>query len=378
MGRGKGKGGAKAPAVSGLLLLDKPSGPTSHDLVDMVRRALSQREVGHLGTLDPLASGLMGLLLGPATKLAPYLSGLPKRYRAEMLLGLATDSLDVLGAPIGDLGGALGSIPKGSPLSAFPPESLVPPGALAIGEDEVRHKLSGFLGEFGQIPPGYSAIKVGGVPSHRLARRGEAPVLAPRRVWAKTLGLISFEPPVAVVECEVSSGFYVRSLARDLGLSLGLPGGCLRALRRLSIGPFDLGRAIAPPLSREAIDGALISPRDALPFLPEYRADSRALSLLRDGRALHGPELDCGQAGLASGLVRVTGPDGELALIGEYVMGLSAEDGTGVTNAPGESPGAPSGPPRGDTGAGAFPARPFLRPRRVLRPAQGAAQHARG
>ena len=212
------------------MLIDKPSGLSSHDVVARVRRALGTRQVGHAGTLDPMATGLLVVLVGDGTRLSSHLTASSKRYRAVVVLGEGTDSLDADGASTGRA-----PVPR------------------ALREDlAARRQLLGSALEIertraAQIPPSISAIHTGGERAYERARRGEEVVLAPRPVCVHALTVLSIdalaELPRLEIDLCVSKGYYVRSMARDLGLSLGLPAH-LGALRRLSSGAFDVAEAI--------------------------------------------------------------------------------------------------------------------------------------
>ncbi|MDR3134886.1 MAG: tRNA pseudouridine(55) synthase TruB, partial [Deltaproteobacteria bacterium] len=189
--------------LNGLLLVDKPSGLTSHDLVARVRRVAGTKACGHAGTLDPMATGLLLVLVGPATKLSAYLAESEKSYLGEIRLGLVTDTLDATGRTI----------------SAWP-------GPFPVRE-RVASALKQMEGPSEQVPPLFSAIKVNGQAAYKAARAGKELDLKPRPVTAFRLSLEAYEPPLATVTAMVSKGYYVRSMARDLGLALGLGGGSL-------------------------------------------------------------------------------------------------------------------------------------------------------
>jgi tRNA pseudouridine55 synthase len=202
-----------------VLLVAKSAGPTSHDVVDVVRRALGTRRVGHLGTLDPFADGLLVLVVGRATRLAQFASGWRKAYRGTMRLGVTTTTDDVTGAPVttSDAWRAL--------------------DRTAVEAALGRHRGSGW-----QRPPAHSAVKVAGERAYRRARRGEAVTLAPRPVEVAELSLEEWAPPDLRFRATVSGGTYVRSLARDVGETLGC-GAHLVALTRTAVGPFRLEQA---------------------------------------------------------------------------------------------------------------------------------------
>jgi len=193
----------------GVLVLDKPEGPTSHDMVAVARRALGERRIGHCGTLDPMATGVLALAVGPATRLVQYLSASEKDYRAVVRFGVSTTTYDITGAPVAS--------------SALRPT----PAALEAA-------LAAFRGPQSQVPPAYSAKKIDGHRAYDLARKagdGELPVLKPAAVTVFDLTLLDFDGEQATLQMRVSPGFYVRSLAHDLGQALGT-GAALAALRR--------------------------------------------------------------------------------------------------------------------------------------------------
>jgi len=244
-----------------VLPVDKPEGPTSHDVVRAARKALGERRIGHSGTLDPFASGLLLLCVGKATRLVEYLGALDKAYEAVALLGQTTDTLDREGQVVEERGGW---------------ESL--------DEQRVEQALARFRGDIEQVPPQYSAKKVGGVPTYRSARRGEAVDLAPVRVRVHALELVSCDLPRIGLRVTCSTGTYVRSLAADVGEALGV-GAHLVSLRRTAIGPFAVERAL--PLTAlgdaTAVAAASLSPLQALEHLPTLDVDSSAAAKLVHG-----------------------------------------------------------------------------------------------
>ncbi|MEI9939878.1 MAG: tRNA pseudouridine(55) synthase TruB [Pseudomonadota bacterium] len=229
-------------SADGVLVVDKPGKATSHDVVAQARRIFRTRDVGHAGTLDPMATGVLLLLFGEATKLSGFLTRDRKRYRATVYLGRATDSLDADGQTTEEV--------------ALVPEQLDESAILAALTAEKARRL--------QIPPAVSAIKVEGRRSYALARAGNAPVLAEREVQVEELILISRSEHELILEVEASKGYYVRALARDLGARLGLPAH-LSALRRLASGRFELKDAAPWPLD------------PTLPLLATAEAARRAL-----------------------------------------------------------------------------------------------------
>ena len=259
----------KEPRRHGLLLVDKPSGMTSHDVVAKVRQAAGQKRVGHTGTLDPMATGLMAVLLGSATRLEPWLTKMDKVYSGRIELGLATDTDDITGRVL--------------ERSSEP----APP------EDVLRQALAEHVGSHDQRPPAYSAVKVAGRRSHQAARAGDALELKARPVVAHKLTLLAYEPPFLDFRAEVGSGYYIRSLARDLGADLGL-GGALAALRRETVGPWSLDRAVTlEELAAWDEDDwrlKLAPPAEALPHLPAATLDEEAARRFCQGQRVPAPD----------------------------------------------------------------------------------------
>lgn len=218
-------------AFDGVLVIDKPAGPTSHDIVACVRRTLSLKKVGHLGTLDPLATGVLPLVVGRATRLASLLAGASKQYDAVIRLGLITDTYDITGTVVG---GA--DAPRPDPTSAEI-DGLQP------SPETIAHAAAGFVGSYPQRPPPFSAKKIDGVRAYDLARRRQPVEVTPAQVTVEALTVLSIDGPRVRCRIACSSGFYIRSLAHDLGDALGC-GGCLETLRRERHGPFNLQAAV--------------------------------------------------------------------------------------------------------------------------------------
>lgn len=249
----------------GILLIDKPEGLSSARAVSMAKRALGGPKIGHLGTLDPFASGLLPMCVGEATKAAPYLNLADKGYQGVVRLGVESDTLDITG------------------------EIKPGPGPLPdLDESRLEALAAGFLGEIEQEPPAYSAIKSGGVPLYKLARRGEPVRPQPRPVTIHALALQRVAEDRLGLEIWCSKGTYVRSLARDLGRALGC-GGLLESLRRTRFDPFRLSdaaplEALSQAGTAAELGGALISPADALAGLPAFEVDAGTAAELRSGR----------------------------------------------------------------------------------------------
>jgi tRNA pseudouridine55 synthase len=241
----------------GLILLDKPSGPTSHDMVYAVRRGAGEKHVGHAGTLDPLATGLLLMCLGPATRLSEYLAGKAKRYTARLRFGQTTNTYDSQG-------------------------EVTATGLAIPDRPAVEAAVAGFRGKQQQVPPAFSAIKRGGQKAYDLARRGETVVLEARPVVVYSLELVDWQPPEAVLDVHCSAGTYVRSLAHDLGQRLGC-GAHLTALRRTASGNLRVEDAV----TLDALQGAFARHdwRQYLRPADESLADWPAVHLTVEGTA---------------------------------------------------------------------------------------------
>ncbi len=277
-----------SPGVSGLVLLDKPAGISSFAAIARLRPVVGRR-IGHAGTLDPFATGLLLVLAGGATRLARYLSGVDKRYRASVAFG-ATSSTD------------------------DPEGEIAPTGRSTTGE-ELAAALARFVGEIDQVPPAASAIKIAGERAYRRFRRGEAVEMPSRRVVVHDLALRRFDGQRQEAELDVwcGSGTYVRALARDLGEAVGA-GAYLGALRRTHVGPFAVDDALPPDeVARRGTDGAhWRSPLGALPHLPERVLDAPEAAAVAHGRALaRRDEAGPVRLSLDGRLVAVASPDGE-------------------------------------------------------------------
>lgn len=274
----------------GILPVDKPEGPTSHDGVAAVRRALGIRQVGHTGTLDPFASGLLLVCFGPATRLAEYLTALPKTYRAVMRLGESTDTDDRTGEVL-----------------------TRSEGWRELAEEEVRAALARQVGTIRQLPPLYSAKKVGGERAYAAARRGEEVERTPVEVTVHRLEVLDVRLPEVEFEVEVSSGTYIRAIARDAGEALGV-GGHLAALRRTRVGEHSVEEAV--PLDAladaERVRRAVLEPARAVAHLPRLVVDEAGEKALSHGRPVPAAE------GLPEGVpVAVLSAEGALLAVGE-------------------------------------------------------------
>lgn len=257
------------PASSrpGVLPVDKPAGPTSHDVVAAARRALGTRRIGHTGTLDPFASGLLLLCIGAATRLAEYLVPLPKTYRAVIRFGTATATDDPTGA-----------VTNTSECWR------------ALEPARIRAALEAHVGETDQVPPAYSAKKIEGVRMYRRARAGAAPALSPVRVRIDDIRPVRVEPPDVTAEIDCGAGTYIRALARDIGRDVDCVAH-LAELRRTRVGRYHVEDAVS--LDRldddEAVRNAWVAPLAALDHLPIVTVSDAEAEALRHGRAVRAP-----------------------------------------------------------------------------------------
>lgn len=279
--------------MNGLIVIDKPGGITSHDVVSKLRRLTGEQSIGHLGTLDPMATGVLPLLLGKFTRLAQFFSTADKSYTGDIRFGFATDTYDAEGEPVGE----------------------IQQPALTLAQ--VQAAALPFHGQVSQMPPAYSAKKINGKPAYKLARAGESVELKPKLIHIHSFTIDALTGDIARFTMRVSAGGYVRSVAHDLGQALGC-GAHLAALRRTQAGVFTLAQATTiehleanPALLQQK----LIHPRAMLPELPAVTADPAALGRMRNG----------GQANLAefsdAPLVRVFAGQRELVAIAKRVAG---------------------------------------------------------
>jgi tRNA pseudouridine55 synthase len=272
--------------------VDKPVDLTSHDVVAAVRRALGGPKVGHTGTLDPMATGVLPLLIGKATRLAQFLRDAIKVYEAHVRFGWSTDTYDAAGT------------------------ATAPEVAVHVSRESLVRALAAFRGPQLQRPPAFSAKKVAGHRAYTLARRQRAPELPPVPVHVHALDIMAAEGSEAVLRIECSAGFYVRALAHDLGQVLGC-GAHLSGLRRVVSGRFTLGDAVAfeTVLSNPAAVAARIVPAaDVLPELPALVLSLDDMARVRTGQDVVGPPLQ------TAGAVRLLAPDGALVALARCVM----------------------------------------------------------
>lgn len=274
-------------AISGVLVIDKPVGLTSHDVVQIIRNGTKIRRAGHTGTLDPRASGVLVVLIGPAVRLSEYVSASDKRYQAIVHLGATTDTYDEEG-------------------------QIIDTGPMNVTEEQFETALQQFVGEIEQVPPPFSAVKVQGKKAYEMAREGEEVDLAPRKINVYSLELLEWAPPEAVIDVYCSSGTYVRSLANDLGKALGC-GAYLVGLRRTKSGRFTLRDAVPLRKLREAFDQGnwyqyLIPAAEALSDWPAVELDSAGMEAIRHGHRISASEG-------ANGWARGVSEQGELVAL---------------------------------------------------------------
>ena len=277
-------------------MIDKPGGMTSHDVVGRLRRITGEKSIGHLGTLDPMATGVLPLLMGKYTRLAQYFSSAEKSYSGAIRFGFSTDTYDAEGQADG---------PDLSPLLTL---------------DQVRAAASRFHGEMEQMPPAFSAKKIGGTPAYKLAREGKPVELKTARVRIASFEITGLEGTEASFTMSISAGGYVRSVAHELGQDLGC-GAHLSRLRRTQAGVFTIAKAHTleelEPLAGnvEALEHLCIHPRSLLPEMPSVTGDAMALGRLRNGAQANLPEFS------RAPLVKVFAGQRELVGIAKRVAG---------------------------------------------------------
>ncbi|MGA8153049.1 MAG: tRNA pseudouridine(55) synthase TruB [Terriglobales bacterium] len=278
--------------MNGVLIIDKPAGLTSHDVVNRVRRILHERSVGHLGTLDPLATGVLPLVIGSFTRLAQFYAASEKTYEGVIRFGFSTDTYDSDGEPTG------------------------PAQAVSLRSEEVESLAARFRGVIEQTPPPFSAKKIQGVPAYKLARKKKEVALAPVQVEVKEFEILATDTDRVTFRARVTSGTYMRSVAHDMGQQLGC-GAHLHSLRRTAVAEFVLADAH----TLEDLDGAtlkedmLVHPRTILPQLPSVTATEDMAARIRSGRTVNLPDFSkarqvkvfCGQRDLIAIATRVAG-----------------------------------------------------------------------
>jgi len=286
-------------AISGVLVVDKPVGMTSHDVVQVIRNGTGLRRAGHTGTLDPRASGVLVVLVGPAVRLSEFVSASDKRYQAIIRLGSTTDTFDADGK-------ITGSAPS-----------------VNVTEEQFEKVLATFVGEIEQTPPPYSAVKVHGRKAYEMARQGEEVELAPRKITVHHLEVLEWAPPEAVIDVHCSSGTYVRSLANDLGATLGC-GAYLVGLRRTKSGRFSLREATPLRKLQEAFSAGdwyqyLIPAAEALAEWPAVELTPDDVENVRHGHRIKAA------SDAEPGSARGVSTQGELVALMEWVTGETGD-----------------------------------------------------
>ncbi|MGH9412371.1 MAG: tRNA pseudouridine(55) synthase TruB [Terriglobales bacterium] len=281
--------------MNGALIINKPAGLTSHDVVAKVRHICQERSIGHLGTLDPAATGVLPLLLGRLTRLAQFFQGREKEYRGTIRFGFATDTYDAAGTA---REARTGTLPSAQDIEALLPR---------------------FRGQIEQMPPPFSAKKIHGVPAYKLARREQTVVLAPVKVEIGTFDLVAMEGEVMEFRVICSTGTYVRSLAHDLGQATGA-GAHLASLERTRVGEFGLKQSLtldelAERAAAQTLNTALLPATALLPEMPAVVAPPEAIARLLHGQAANLPEFS------KAGRVRIFSIAGELLGIGRRIAG---------------------------------------------------------
>jgi tRNA pseudouridine55 synthase len=257
--------------MNGVVIIDKPPDLTSHDVVNRVRRILGQRSVGHLGTLDPSATGVLPVVVGNLTRLAQFYAHSEKTYEGVIRFGFATDTYDAQGEPTS------------------------PPQDVHINCEEVRALAAQFQGTIEQMPPPFSAKKIAGVPAYKLARKNKDVVLKPVQVEIKEFEILETTADQATFRARVASGTYIRSVAHDMGRKLGC-GAHLASLRRTSVAEFAVEDAHSLPALEAAmqqgiVESLFVHPRRLVPQLPSVTANEESAALIRSGRAVNLPEM---------------------------------------------------------------------------------------
>ncbi len=285
--------------MNGILIIDKPAGMTSHDVVNGVRRIVKEKSVGHLGTLDPMATGVLPLVLGKLTRLAQFYNDSEKAYEGQIRFGFATDTYDADGDQIGVT------------------------ATVQVSIEQLREAAGRSQGEIEQKPPPFSAKKIQGVPAYKLARKKQEVALEPVRVQVHEFEISGLEGDIARFRARVSSGTYMRSIAHEIGLQLGV-GAHLAQLRRTQVGEFteadcctleQLQQAMNEGKDEDGLKRYTIHPRRILPSFPCVTADEMNVNRIRHGQAVNLPELSRAR------LVKVFAGQAELIAIASRVAG---------------------------------------------------------
>lgn len=283
-------------SLDAVLVIDKPSGWTSHDVVARLRRILGERSAGHLGTLDPMATGLLPVVLGRYTRLSQFYNHSDKSYEGEIRLGFATDTYDAEG------------------------EASTEPREIQVTLEEIRNASREFVGPQLQMPPPFSAKKIKGIPAYKLARKKVEVTLQPSQVEVFSFEVTEAEGADRVgFRTHVSSGTYIRSIAHDLGQRLGC-GAHLASLRRTSVAEFTIGQAhtleaIEMAMQAGAAEELFVHPRRVLPGLPCVTANEETVAYIRNGRSVNLPEFSKAK------LVKVFAGQAEIVCVAERIAG---------------------------------------------------------
>lgn len=281
--------------MNGVVVIDKPQGLTSHDVVNRVRRILGQRSVGHLGTLDPSATGVLPIVTGNLTRLAQFYTHSEKIYEGVIRFGFATDTYDAEG------------------------EATTPPCTVSLDLEQLRALAADFRGVIEQVPPPFSAKKIAGVPAYKLARKKQEVTLKPVKVEIKELEILAIDDNRARFRARVASGTYMRSLAHDMGQRLGC-GAHLASLRRTAVAEFVIEDAhtleeVEQAIQQGSAENIFVHPRKLLPQFPSVTVTDENVALIRAGRAANLPELS------RAPLVKVFRRQRELIAIATRVAG---------------------------------------------------------
>lgn len=281
--------------MNAVLIIDKPSGLTSHDVVNRVRRLLQQKSVGHLGTLDPMATGVLPLVVGNLTRLAQFYTTCEKTYEGKIRFGFSTDTYDAEG------------------------EATSEAQDVILAESKVRELAAGFRGVIEQMPPPFSAKKIHGVPAYKLARKHQEVKLQPVQVEIKEFEILSVEKDRVTFRARVASGTYMRAVAHDMGQRIGC-GAHLESLRRTAVGEFAIADAhtleeVATAGKDGSLDEMLVHSRKLLPQMPSVSATEENAAYIRSGRSVNLPDLSRAK------LVKVFYGQRELIAIASRVAG---------------------------------------------------------
>ncbi len=257
--------------LNAVIVVDKPAGWTSHDVVARARRLLGERSIGHLGTLDPMATGVLPLVAGRMTRLAQFYNASEKAYEGTIRLGVATDTYDADGEPLG------------------------PPGTVNVTLEEIRRAGLDLLGQIEQVPPPFSAKKINGVPAYKLARKKQDVDLKAVQVEVKEFVIGGLQGDLVEFHCRVSSGTYVRSLAHEIGQRLGT-GAHLATLRRTAVAEFTIEQShtleqVAEAIAQGRMEELFVHPRRVLPAIPCVTATEEDVAKIRHGRTVNLPEM---------------------------------------------------------------------------------------